>query len=250
MRLYAGTSGFAYKEWKGIFYPRDLADDDMLRAYGELLPAVELNNTFYRMPRRNVVDGWYAKAPEGFVFVVKASRRITHIGKLRGVDDAIGFLLAALEGLREKQGPVLFQLPPQLRKDVTLLADFLEKLPPSLRVAVEFRNESWFADDVYDVLRRRDAAFVYTDTEDPRRAPPRVPTATWGYVRLHREEYAEADLDEWVDVVAAQPWTQAFAFFDHGEEGPLLAGTLNQKFVAAGGEPPRPERLASTGDRG
>ncbi len=237
MRLYAGTSGFAYKEWKGIFYPKDLPDDDMLRAYGALLPAVELNNTFYRMPRQSVVESWYEKAPPGFVFVVKASRRITHIGKLRGVDDALGFLLSAVEGLREKRGPVLFQLPPQFRKDVVLLQEFLAKVPPAVAAAVEFRNETWFSDDVYDVLRERGAALVFTDPEDAKRAPPRVVTADWGYVRLHREAYPDAALDEWVATIASQPWTRAFAFFDHGEEGPLLAGTLNQKFVAAGGEP-------------
>ena len=233
MRFAAGTSGFAYKEWKGIFYPDDVAADDMLRAYAERLPAVEINNTFYRMPKESVVESWYDKAPEGFLFVIKASRRITHFQRLVDVDDTLDYLFRVTAALKDKRGPTLFQLPPQMKKDVERLRGFLEKLPDDCRPVLEFRHASWFDDETYEALRARNAALCINDIEDPKQSAPFVATADWGYVRLRREGYSPEDVDGWARRIAGQPWEQAYAFFDHKEEGPLLAGALNARFAEA-----------------
>ena len=215
MRILTGTSGYSYKEWKGHFYPADLKADGMLRYYGEHLKAVEINNTFYRMPKEEVLLDWAAQVPDGFTFVIKASRRITHIKRLKEVGEEVGYLLRTANVLGKRLGPTLFQLPPNLKKDLPRLTDFLAHIPKTWRAAVEFRHESWFDDETFAALRSHDVALVYSD-EDEEKEPPFVSTAGWGYLRLRRGSY---DLRSWVRRVKEQAWSDAFVFFKHEDAG-------------------------------
>ena len=228
MDLRTGTSGFSYKEWKGAFYPDDLPQKEMLRYYARHLTTVEINNTFYRMPKASMLQGWVTRVPEDFVFVLKASRKITHQGRLKGVEDSVAHLWdTALSALGDHLGPILFQLPPYLRRDVARLGAFVESLPAGLRAAFEFRHESWFDDETYECLRRAGQALCLADRIEGE-TPPLIPTADWGYVRLRREEYSDEDLSTWRARLEAQPWNEAFVFFKHEDEGaaPRLARRL------------------------
>ena len=222
MRIRAGTSGWSYKEWKGHFYPEKVAAKDMLRYYGERFPTVEVNNTFYRMPNLATLESWAAEVPDDFSFVLKASKRITHDKRLKDVGDSVEYLLRTAGTLGSKLGPFLVQLPPNLKKDVPRLRDFLALLPA--RAAFEFRHTSWFDDEVYAALRERGAAWCVADTGEEG-DPPFVSTADWGYLRLRRVAYEESDLQSWADRVRAQGWNEAFVFFKHEEAGtgPKLA---------------------------
>ena len=228
MRVYAGTSGFSYKEWRRSFYPEGLPASGMLAYYATRLPAVEINNTFYRMPTPEMLAGWAEQVPSEFRFVLKAARRITHQQKLVNVGDSVAYLFTIAAILGGRLGPVLFQLPPFLRKDTARLRDFLAVLPEGCRAALEFRNPSWFADDVYEALRERDAALCGGDVDDTEKRPPLVATASWGYLRLRRSAYAPGELESWAASIIGQPWSEAYAFFKHEEQGPGLAQRLNQ----------------------
>ena len=218
MNILVGTSGWSYKEWKGSFYPADLSTDDMLRYYAGRLPTVEINNSFYRIPREKVLLDWADQTPAGFRFVLKASRRITHINRLTDQDDTLGYFLRTVNVLGEKLGPTLFQCPPSLKKDMTRLNDFLVQVPRTWRAALEFRHDSWFDDEVYDALRAHDIALVAVEEDEG--ATPLVPTATWGYLRLRRAEYAQDELAGWAERLAALPWREAFVFLKHEEDSP------------------------------
>src|SRR5688500_9578709 len=189
LRLFAGASGFSYKPWKGPFYPVDLPDAEMLSYYAARLPAVEINNTFYRLPKAKVLEDWAAQTPDGFRFVLKASRRITHMQRLKEVDELVAYLFETAGTLGPRLGPLLFQLPPHLKKDLDRLRTFLDLVPADRRVALEFRNASWFHDEVLEALRAHDAALCFTETDsatdsgtedDSGEAPPLVATASWG----------------------------------------------------------------------
>jgi uncharacterized protein YecE (DUF72 family) len=224
VNLWVGTSGFAYKEWKGRFYPEDLSDKEMLAHYASRLPAVEINNTFYRMPSEKLLLGWAAQVPERFRFSIKASRRITHQKKLAGADEETEYLLRTVSVLADRMGPVLFQLPPFLRKDDGLLVSFLDLLPPTVPAAFEFRHASWLDDATLDRLAARGVALCVAETEDGLDAP-RLGTAGWGYLRLRRTDYAEEDLAAWAERIADQGWSNAYVFFKHEDEaeGPRFA---------------------------
>ena len=216
MKLFAGTSGYAFKEWKGSFYPDDLKDEGMLGFYAGRFPAVEINNTFYRLPKEHVLQGWAAQVPDSFTFAIKASQRITHYARLKPeCASAVEFLLRTTNCLAERCGPILFQLPPNLKKDAARLRTFLDTLPAGRRYTIEFRHESWFDDEVLGALRERDIAMCVT--EQPEFASPVVSTASWGYARLHRLDYDEAALAGWAKRIAAQPWGEAYVFFKHDE---------------------------------
>jgi uncharacterized protein YecE (DUF72 family) len=220
MELHVGTSGYSYKEWKGSFYPEDLSNKDMLSYYGERLGAVEINNTFYRLPKEEVLQSWAEQVPDDFRFSIKASRRITHFTRLKaGSREPTEYLLSTLGVLGDRLGVVLFQLPPNFKKDLERLADFLEMLPEGTSAAWEFRHESWFDDDTYDLLRSRGMALVCADTEESEDEQPIVNTASWGYLRLRRPTYDNHDLERWGETVAAQGWDRAFVFFKHEDEG-------------------------------
>src|SRR3954471_8615612 len=195
MNLRAGTSGFAFKEWKGSFYPSDLKDDGMLGYYASKFPTVEINNTFYRLPKEDVLQSWAAQVEEPFTFAIKASQRITHHARLKPeCASAVEFLLKNTASLGTRLGPILFQLPPNLKKDLDRLRAFVDTLPADRRYTIEFRHESWFDDEVFDALRERDIPLCIID--QPEFSSPQVATASWGYLRLHRFDYDESALGE------------------------------------------------------
>jgi len=226
MRLFAGASGYSFKEWKGDFYPKDIKPEAMLPFYAERLPTVEINNTFYRMPKVSMLENWAQVTPPDFRFAIKASRRITHLSRLKETAaDSVDYLYKNLAALGPKRGPVLFQLPPLLKKDLPRLTAFLAILPAGHRAAFEFRNDTWFADDVYEALRGAGASLCLSERED-NAPPPLVETAAWGYVRLRLETYSEADLAHWAARIAATAWEEAYVYFMHEPTAPAYAGTL------------------------
>ena len=234
MNLNVGTSGFSYKEWKGTFYPEDLPAKEMLKYYASRLPAVEINNTFYRLPQRAMLENWKDQVPAQFRFSLKASQRITHFKRLKDVEDETKYLLETAGALEDRLGVVLFQLPPNMKKDLPRLETFLECLPRTIRATFEFRHPTWLEDDVLQVLSAKNHALCISDTDDlPVTHIDR--TADWGYLRLRRVEYSAANLRAWLNRVRAQNWADAFVFFKHEDEGtgPKLAG----QFLKLAGRP-------------
>lgn len=216
-----GTSGYNYPEWKGSFYPADLPATKFLPFYARTFPTVEINYTFYRMPTPKLVAGWRAQVPATFRFTLKAPKRITHDRRLRAAEVAEplhGFITAAAE-LGPQLGALLFQLPPNFKKDVGLLNEFLSLLPPKTTAAFEFRHESWLADEVYDALRARNLALCIADSET--RDTPLVQTAEYAYLRLRDEGYEDADIARWTATARtlAQTSTDVFVYFKHEDEG-------------------------------
>jgi len=230
MRVLPGTSGFSYKEWKGTFYPEDLPASGMLSHYASRLPAVEINNTFYRMPRAALLESWAEQVPDGFLFALKASQQITHRKRLKEAEEAVGYFFQVATTLGDRLGPVLFQLPPNLKKDLPRLSDFLAALPPASLSAFEFRHESWFDDEVFGALRSAGAALCWAEDEDL--ATPRVATAGWGYLRLRRPDYTDADVVSWAERIRGETWSDAYVFFKHEDEGtgPRLAERMREQF--------------------
>lgn len=218
MNLYVGTSGYSYKEWKGTFYPQDLPEKEMLRFYGQHFQTVEINNTFYRMPKPSVLEAWAAEVPDNFKFVLKASQRITHMQRLKNTDDSLAYLLKVASTLKEKLGPLLFQLPPYLKKDAARLRDFLQSLPAERCSAFEFRHQSWFDEEVFELLRQHRTVLCIAEAENDLEIPF-VSTADWGYLRLRRPDYGDTELKAWAKRVEAQKWRDGFIFFKHEEEG-------------------------------
>src|SRR5215472_746688 len=223
MRVQVGTSGFSYKEWKPSFYPEALPASEMLRFYSSRLSTVEINNTFYRMPKAELLAQWAEQVPDGFAFALKAPQRITHFRRLKETGDSVDFFFQVASTLGDRLGPTLFQLPPNFPKDLSRLTDFLATLPKASRSAFEFRHESWFEEPVYEALRTAGCALCVAEDEDL--ATPKVATTGWGYLRLRRQDYGEKELADWVTAIRAQPWSEAFVFFKHEEEGkgPALA---------------------------
>jgi uncharacterized protein YecE (DUF72 family) len=227
----AGTSGFSYKEWKGAFYPEDLPATKMLEYYASRLPTVEINNTFYRMPKSEVLDGWADKTGSDFRFVLKASRRITHFKRLAGVEEELEYFLRTAATLGPRLGAVLFQLPPNMKKDVDRLRVFLDLIAAPSQTAFEFRHASWFDDEVVGLLRERGAALCTADTDEE--TGEIVRTGPMGYLRLRRADYSDDELDAWSRLVSAAGWEEAFVFFKHEDEagGPRMAESFLQKLV-------------------
>lgn len=216
MRILAGTSGYSYRAWRGRFYPAGLPADRMLAAYAARLPAVEINATFYRMPEAETLAGWARQVPPPFVFALKAPRRVTHLRRLAGVEEEVGRFLRRAAELGGALGPVLWQLPPTLPKDLPLLRDFLALLPRGGRHALEFRHPSWYAPDALVALADAGAALCVVDADDGE--PALLATARFGYLRLRRAEYDAAALARWADAVRAQRWDDAYVFFKHEDE--------------------------------
>jgi len=229
MRVLVGTSGYNYPEWKGPFYPATLPAAKMLSYYAERLPTVEINYTFYRMPNAKTIAGWSEATPPEFTFVLKAPRRITHDSRLKFVDKPLAYFCETAAALGPKLGPLLFQLPPNFKKDADRLRDLLPLIPSGVRCAFEFRHASWFADDVYGLLRGRNAALCIADTEDA--TTPLEATADFGYFRLRDEGYTKQALAKWAKTVRelGRSWTDAFVFFKHEEAG--IGPKLAQQFA-------------------
>jgi uncharacterized protein YecE (DUF72 family) len=221
-----GTSGYNYPEWKGTFYPADLPTSKMLPYYAERFGTVEINYTFYRMPTAKALAGWAAATPADFVFVLKAPRRITHERRLVEIDEPLGYFRDTARTLGAKLGPLFFQLPPNFSKDTGRLGDLLAMLPRDQRYAFEFRHHSWFADDVYEMLRAWNAALCVADTE--KGTTPFVVTADFGYARLRDAGYSDDELAAWSERLRQPAWRDTYVFFKHEESGagPALARRL------------------------
>jgi uncharacterized protein YecE (DUF72 family) len=224
MKIYVGTSGYGYKEWKGKFYPEKISPKEMLRFYSKRLTAVEINNTFYHMPTEGVLASWAEQVPDDFVFALKAPQVITHLKRLRNVGEETEYLFRTLSVLDRKLGPVLFQFPGSFRADLDALEDFLGLIPGNMSWAFEFRSPSWFDGEILGILRKKGCSLCIADTdEDP--ATEIINTATWGYLRLRRSDYTDAALSQWIGRILSQKWERAFVFFKHEDEakGPEMA---------------------------
>ena len=227
MNTWIGTSGFQYAEWKGPFYPEDLPASKMLPFYAERLATTEINYTFRRIPSATTIENWKKLTPEKFRFALKAPQRITHFAKLRDCQDTLAYFLRIISQLGDRLGPILFQLPPSFKKDADVLSSFLRELP-AMRVAFEFRHESWLDEEVFALLRERNVALCIAETE--KLATPTIVTADYGYLRLRREDYSDEDVARWTDVVRHKQanWRDAFIYFKHEEAGigPKLAAEM------------------------
>ena len=232
MTVRVGTSGYNYPEWKGTFYPADLPATKMLAYYAERFSVVEINATFYRMPTPKTLASWAGATPGGFTFALKAPQRITHITRLRDVDQPVRFFCDTARTLGPKLGPLLFQLPPNFKKEPGRLADLLALLPPGLACAFEFRHPSWFTEDVLERLRAKNAALCIADTE--KGTTPLVATADFGYLRLRDEGYTDDDLRRWVETVrrVGAGWRRTFVFFKHEASAPRLAAAFQNHVLA------------------
>jgi uncharacterized protein YecE (DUF72 family) len=227
VKFWIGTSGFQYAEWKGNFYPEHLPAAKMLPFYAERLATTEINYTFHRIPAAKTIDNWKQLTPENFRFSLKAPQKITHFAKLRDCADTLRYFYDVVSALEAKLGPVLFQLPPNFKKDTFVLGDFVNGLPGGIRAAFEFRHESWFDEEVFDLLNATKTALCIADSE--KLTAPKIPTANWGYLRLRREDYSKIDIEHWVEFVRAQHgWDDVFIYFKHEEAGigPKLAAQM------------------------
>jgi uncharacterized protein YecE (DUF72 family) len=230
MEVYVGTSGYSYKEWKGQFYPDKISPKEMLRFYSEHFGTVEINNTFYHMPTESVLASWVEQVPDDFVFAFKAPQVITHLKRLRNVGQETEYLLRTLSVLGERLGPILFQFPKSFHADHSTLKDFLPLIPRTMSCAFEFRSPSWLDAGIHDLLRERGCSLCIADS-DENQTNEIIATAPWGYLRLRRSDYTDADLSRWMEGILLQKWKRAFVFFKHDEEakkGPEMAIRFHQ----------------------
>jgi uncharacterized protein YecE (DUF72 family) len=233
--IWVGTSGYNYPEWKGSFYPEKMPATKMLSYYAERFPTVEINYTFYRAPNEKILTGWSQATPDRFKFTLKAPRRITHDSRLRNVAEPVHQFLEVSSTLGSKLGALLFQLPPNLKKDLSLFDAFLDTLPPRVCAAFEFRHESWLDEEIYARLRGRNLGLCVADSE--RLSTPVVLTADYAYFRLRDEGYTPDDIARWADVIGekASACGDVFVYFKHEEEGkgPEFAKLLMQRLGLA-----------------
>jgi len=223
--IHIGTSGWHYAHWKGPFYPKNITSPEFLEYYADHFSTVEINNSFYRLPEQESIQSWYDNVPADFVFAVKASRYITHMKKLKDPEQPLSALLGKIGILKEKLGPILFQLPPSWRINAERLKSFVEKLPSNHTYAFEFRNTSWFDASIYKILEEHGAAFCIYHLSGL--LSPRRVTANIVYVRLHGPGSAYQGQ---YDLQALSDWAQAFltwrregrevyCYFDNDEAG-------------------------------
>jgi uncharacterized protein YecE (DUF72 family) len=224
-RIWFGTSGFSYKEWKPLFYPPDLREKQFLQYYASRLNSVEIDYTFYRIPSANTVEAWRSATPETFKFTLKASQQITHRERLKVPSEALDYFLTVIRGLENRLGMVLYQLPPFLKCDVQKLETFLSVLPRGITAAFEFRHDSWFNEDTYALLRKHATGLCIHDDDD--HTTPLQLTAPFTYIRLRRSEYSEQLRREWQERIRgwAEAGTEVFAYIKHEDNpnAPLIA---------------------------
>ena len=239
MNLFTGTSGYAYKEWKGSFYPADLKADQMLPYYASHFRTCEINNSFYRMPAEKTLLQWQQQVPPEFRFILKAPQRITHFTRLKEESrQPLEYFVTTARTLGTQLGPILFQLPPNMKVDVPRLEGFLEFLPNDIKAAFEFRHASWFDDAVYAALRAKGAVLCIADTDEEQ--TPKIATSDqWGYLRLRRVEYGPGDLEQFARWAAQQQWQDVYVFFKHEDAGtgPRLAKQFEDIFKATTSTP-------------
>jgi len=224
IEIFVGTSGYGYKEWKGKFYPEKILPKEMLRFYSERLRTVEINNSFYQMPTERILSSWAEQVPEDFIFAIKAPQVITHLKQLRNVGEELKYLFRSLSVLDRKLGPVLFQIPKSFRADRPALEAFLDLIPDEISCALEFRSPTWLSIEILNLIRKKGCCLGIMDT-DENPAKDIISTTSWGYLRLRRSDYTDADLTQWRERIIAQRWQRAFVFFKHEDEakGPELA---------------------------
>ena len=232
--VHVGTSGYNYPEWRGPFYPEKFSTDKMLAYYAERFRTVEINYTFYRMPTEKLLQGWAAGTPDTFSFTLKAPRRITHDSKLQRCEDLLQSFCRVAATLDRKLAVLLFQLPPNFRKDAAVLRAFVDLLPEGTRAAFEFRHPSWFDAEVFDALRSRNVALCIADSEKLK-TPVEI-TADYAYFRLRDEGYQPPDIEAWARTIAALPVGDTFVYFKHEEQGlgPEFAKKLMESLNAEG----------------
>jgi uncharacterized protein YecE (DUF72 family) len=231
MNLCVGTSGYGYKEWKGIFYPEKISPREMLHFYGERLNAVEINYTFHHMPTERIIAPWAEQVPEDFAFAFKAPQVFTHVKRLKEVGEEADYFFKTLGVMGKKLGTVLFQFPAFFRANLPRLEEFLPLIPDNVRCAFEFRSATWFEAGVAELLRDRGHTLCTADA-DENPAHEILSPAAWGYLRLRRSDYTEADLSQWLERVRSQQWERAFVFFKHEEEdaGPIVGPEMALRF--------------------
>lgn len=219
MAIWVGTSGYNYPEWKGSFYPEKLPAAKMLPYYAERLTTVEINYTFYRAPNKKILEGWSGATPDRFKFTLKAPKRITHDARLKDCGDRVRYFLETAATLGPKLGALLFQLPPNLKRDVALLDAFLETFPPGVCAAFEFRHGSWLDDEVYSRLKARNLALCVADSEHM--TTPVEITADYAYFRLRDEGYTPDDITRWAQTIRDKTsgCSDVFVYFKHEEAG-------------------------------
>jgi uncharacterized protein YecE (DUF72 family) len=244
--IWIGTSGWQYASWKNRFYPKGVPQRGWLEFYASRFPVVEVNNSFYMLPKEVTFGRWREASPEGFLFVVKASRYTTHIRRLRDAKESVDLFWSRATRLGPKLGPILFQLPPNFRADPGLLKDFLGILPREMRAAFEFRDDSWRAEEVYELLDRAGAAWVMADR--PGWHVPNVVTGGWSYIRFHQGRashpaYSRRKLRAWAERIGDLGATDVFAFFNNDAmaAAPNDATTLMDILREIGKEVARPE---------
>lgn len=227
-----GASGFSYKEWLGRFYPAKLAGSKMLAYYAERLPSVEINYTFRRMPKTSTFEKWSQQTPPHFRFALKAPQRITHFNRLRDTKTALDYFIEVAGALKDRLGPILFQLPPDLPREDSLLSDFLQELAGRVRPAFEFRNRSWFHERVFEILRMNHAAFCIAESE--KIVSPVECTAPYAYLRLRNETYDDASLAPWAERIRmlARNAPEIYVFFKHESAAPDLANRLAAMLIS------------------
>ena len=232
--IWVGTSGYNYPEWKGTFYPQTLPAAKMLAYYAERFPTVEINYTFYRAPNEKILEGWNKATPNRFKLTLKAPKRITHDARLRGCADRVRQFLETAAVLGPKLGALLFQLPPNLKKDLALFDEFLDTFPPRVCAAFEFRHASWFDDEVYTRLKAKNLALCVADSE--KLSTPVEITADYGYFRLRDEGYGAEDIARWADTIRERTDTlgDVFVYFKHEEsgKGPAFGRMLMERIAA------------------
>ena len=236
MRVYTGTSGFSYPEWKGSFYPEKIPAKAMLEFYATRLRTVELNNTFYRMPKKAMIEDWARRVSDEFLFSVKISRRVTHFKKLAQTGDVLDYFFEGLAAFGSSLGPVLIQCPPTLKCDLDLLDGFFKDVQKAteahfaagtrLRLAFEFRHPSWMNESAYALLARENAALVGGDVDDEAKSPPLVETGSHAYLRLRKTEYQEGEIAGWAEKIRRLNAEEVFVYFKHEVQGPALAEEL------------------------
>jgi uncharacterized protein YecE (DUF72 family) len=221
-----GTSGFSYKEWLGKFYPPKLPGAKMLEHYARSLATVEINYTFRAMPKAGMFERWAEQVPAHFRFALKAPQRITHFARLKGSGESLDYFLKMAAALDARLGPALFQLPPDFKRDLPLLTDFLALIGGRIRAAFEFRNAAWFDDAVLQALRDGGAALCIAESE--KLSTPIERTASWVYVRLRKPSYDDAALAEWARKLQAfaDAGAENYVYFKHEDAAPDLAGRL------------------------
>lgn len=233
MQIHVGTSGYGYKEWKGIFYPEKISPKEMLHFYGERLNAVEINYTFYHMPTERVLAPWAEQVPDDFAFALKAPQVITHLKQLRNVGEETDYFFRTLSVLGRKLGPALFQFPKSFHsnKNRSALEEFLPLIPGNVQCAFDFRSSTWLDAGIADLLRDRGCSLCIEDT-DEHPVDEIIGTAPWGYLRLRRSAYTEADLAQWLERIVAQEWERVFVFFKHEEEAtrPVMGPEMALRF--------------------